>query len=130
MAIDNQDSLFYESVNDAIKDIIKHLGGNKFVGNKLWPEIAVDKVSGKLSDCLNESRAEKLSPEQFILLLKLGREIGCHVAINYVARECGYADPQPISKEDQAARLQREFIQAAKVMNDLSNRLSMIGLLP
>lgn len=130
MAFEYKNEFVYTSVNHVLQDIINYIGGNKFVGNKLWPEMAGDKVSRKLSDCLNESRAEKLSPEQLVLLLKLGREVGCHVAINYIARECGYADPQPISKEDQAARLQREFIQAAKVMNDLSNRLADIGLLP
>lgn len=126
---ENQEVLFYDSVYDAIKDVIKRMGGNKAVGQKLWPELAPDKVAGKLSDCLNESRAEKLSPEQFILLLKMGREVNCHAAINFVAREIGYMDPTPINKEDQKERLQREFIESVKHINKLTEDLKILGMI-
>lgn len=129
MQINNQDALFYDSVNDALKDVIKHVGGNKAVGQMLWPEISADKVAGKLSDCLNETRAEKLSPEQFILLLKIGRDVGCHAAINFVAREAGYDDPKPVNKEDQKERLQREFVESAKHLSKLSESLKALGVL-
>lgn len=129
MKMNNQEVLFYDSINDALKDVIKHVGGNKAVGQMLWPEISADRVAGKLADCLNDARAEKLSPDQFILLLKVGREVGCHAAINYISREAGYSDPQPVNKEDQKERLQREFIESAKRMNKLAEDLKALGVL-
>jgi len=118
-----QDALFYESLNDALKAIVQSLKGAKAVGVKLWPEKTPDAAARTLNDCLNESRQEKLSPEQVLWLLAEGRKIGCHAGMNYLAREAGYSDPQPVEPEDERARLQREFIEAQKSMSRLAERM-------
>lgn len=128
MADKLQSSLFYESINDALKDIINHAGGNKSVGSKLYPEKTPDSAHRTLLDALNENRPEKLSPEQLIFLLKIGREVGCHSAINYINRESGYADATPIEPEDEKARLMREFISAQKSMSLIAEKLNSVGL--
>lgn len=121
-------SMFHESISDALKEVIQHAGGTKSVACKLWPEKSPDSANRTLSDCLNENRAEKLSPDQFLFLIRLGREIGCHSAINFINREGGYSDPQPIEPEDEKAQLMREFIQAQKAMSILADKLSHVGL--
>ena len=125
----SQDALFYESINDALDAVVKACGGAKVVAAKLWPEKTPDAAHRLLLACLNESRVEKLSPEQTLFLLKLGRERNCHAAMNYLARDCGYADPAPTEPEDERARLQREFIEAQKAMQALAGRMERAGLI-
>jgi hypothetical protein len=123
-----QTSLFHESLSDALKDIIQAAGGSKSVACKLWPEKTPDSAHRTLLDALNENRPEKLSPEQVLFLLRIGREVGCHSAINYMSRDAGYSDPQPIEPEDEKASLMRDFIAAQKAMSLIANRLENVGL--
>ncbi|RIY41970.1 hypothetical protein [Neopusillimonas maritima] len=125
----NQEALFYDSFADALKEVVKSAGGSKAVGCKLWPEKTPDAAHRTLLDCLNESRSEKFSPEQVLLLIKIGREVGCHAGINYLSRETGYSDPTPIEPEDERARLQREFIEAQKAMSKLAERMERVGMI-
>jgi hypothetical protein len=124
-----QEPLFYETLNDALKAIVRALKGAKAVGVKLWPEKTPDGASRLLNDCLNEDRAEKLSPEQVMWLLTEGRRVGCHAAMNFLAAQAGYADPQPIEPEDERVKLQREFIEAQKYMAKLAGRMERVGML-
>lgn len=123
-----QTSLFHESINDAIKDIINHAGGMKSVGAKLYPEKTPDSAHRTLLDALNDNRPEKLSPEQLMFILKIGRQVGCHSAINYITRDCGYSDPMPIEPDDVKAKLMRDFITAQKAMSAITEKLNSIGL--
>lgn len=125
----SQDALFYESLADALRAVVQALGGTKAAGCRLWPEKTPESAHRTLLDCLNEARPEKLSPEQVLYLLAAGRQVGCHAAMNYLAREAGYSDPAPIEPEDQRARLQREFIEAQKAMQALAGRMQRAGML-
>lgn len=120
-------SLFHESLADALRDCIAACGGLKTVGKLLWPEKEADIAGRLLADCLNESKREKLSPEQVLLLLRLAREKGCHAGMTFIARDLGYADPQPVEPEDERAKLQREFIEASKHMAKLAERIERIS---
>lgn len=124
-----QEPLFYETLNDALKAIVQALKGAKAVGVKLWPEKTPDTASRLLNDCLNPDRAEKLSPEQVLWLLAQGRQVGCHAAMNFLAREAGYSDPLPVDPEDNKARLRREFVDAVKHMGSIYERAERAGLL-
>lgn len=125
----SQDALFYESLADALRAVVQALGGTKAAGCRLWPEKTPESAHRTLLDCLNEARPEKLSPEQVLYLLAAGRQVGCHAAMNYLAREAGYSDPLPIEPEDERARLQREFIEAQKAMQALAGRMQRAGML-
>lgn len=125
----SQEPLFYESLYEALKEIVRMHGGNKPVGGLLWPQKTPEAARNLLSNCLDGSRPEKLDPEQVMLLLKMGREKNCHAAMNYIARETGYADPLPIEPDNERARLQREFIEAQKAMQALAGRMERAGLL-
>lgn len=46
---------------------------------------------------------------------------------NYIARECGYADPAPIEPEDEIARLQREFVEATKQLGALAAQIEKMN---
>ena len=119
----NQQSLFHETLTEALQDCIRALGGAKAVGHAMRPEKSIDDARRWLLDTLNPDRAEKLAPDQVLWILKESRKVGCHAAMAYIARECGYADPQPIEPEDERATLQREYIAAVKTLSAIQTRL-------
>jgi hypothetical protein len=119
-------SLFHESLADALRECIAVCGGSKDVGRLLWPEKAPDVAGRLLADCLNDAKREKLSPEQVLLILRLARERGCHAGMTFIARELGYADPQPIEPEDERAKLQRDFIESTKALARMAQRIEQL----
>ncbi|GMG89644.1 hypothetical protein Cmtc_08640 [Cupriavidus sp. TKC] len=100
-----QEKLFYESVYDALGEVVRAAGGMKKVGAMLWPEKSADDAGARLKDCLNPDRREKLDPEQVAFLRRLGRQIGCHALVNFEAHDAGYEQPKPVNSEEQARRL-------------------------
>lgn len=120
-------ALFHESLADALRECIAVCGGLKGVGKLLWPEKDADIAGRLLADCLNDSKREKLSPEQVLLVLRLAREKGCHAGMTFIARELGYADPQPIEPEDERAKLQREFIESTRKLTQMAQRIEALG---
>lgn len=118
-----QQTLFFDDIEDAMREVIRMAGGPKNVGTRLWPEVDPDKAARRLMDCLNDTRREALSPAQVLLVMKIGRQVGCHSAMNYIARECGYADPQPIEPEDEVSRLQRDYVEATKALLKMAERI-------
>lgn len=124
----DQPSLFHESFQDALKDCVRALGGAKVVGHAMRPEKTIDDARKWLLNSLDDNRAERLTPDQVLWILRESRKIGCHAGAAYVLRECGYADPQPIEPDDERAALQREFVQASKSMERLFARMERAGL--
>lgn len=96
-----------ESLNAAIVECVKALGGSKQVGPLLWPEKTPDAAQRLLLDCLNDDRPAKLSPEQVMFVLRLGRARGFHDALNFICADLGYSEPQPIDPKDEVAELLR-----------------------
>lgn len=115
-----QQTLFHEDINDALRSAVKACGGTKAVAVRLWPEKTVGDAQSYLNDCLNSARAAKLGQEQVMLLLKWAKRAGYHDAIKYICAECEYTAPEPIDPEDEKARLQREVLEA---VNDLRTLL-------
>lgn len=119
-------SEFYEDINDALRDVVRQLGGNKKVGPKLWPELLEEQAGNRLRDCLNPDRREKLSPEQVLLLMRLAREAGVHAAMSYLAFSAGYEPPRPVDPGDQEAELQRTFIDAVERLEGIKTQLQRV----
>lgn len=120
--------LFCDSLADAIRAVVLALGGNKRVGNLLWPSLPADEAGRKLAHCLNPDKREKLSPEDFMLILREARKVNCHAGFAYIAHECGYADPVPLEPDDERAALQREFVETGKTLRSLLARMERAGL--
>lgn len=115
--------LFHESINDALREVIAACGGPKQVAARLWPEKSPDGAHRILLDCLNETRPERLDPDRLRLVLKLGRDAGCHAGINYLLRELGYEDGKPIDPVDEQAELMRDYIAATKALQGIASRI-------
>lgn len=113
-----------DDLNEAIREAIRALGGMKAVGSALKGRDYSPTDAGRwLADCLNPDRRFRLTPEQLAYIRREARKIGCHVLAAYEAREAGYAPPQPIAPPDEAAELMRNFIEAAKVLQQIHDKL-------
>jgi hypothetical protein len=124
----DQIPLFVEDYNEAIRATVQALGGFKRVGADMRPEMPADAAGRWLADCCNPEKRDHLPPAQLAYIRRRARLEGVHILAAFEAREAGYADPQPITPEDEAAQLQREFVQASKGMAALFNRMERAGL--
>ena len=95
----------YEDELDAARDVVRRLGGAKKVGPQIWPDKTPDGAARYLLDCLNASRAERMSPSQLLLLMRMGCAAGHHELMSHLLREAGYQDPIPRDPRSEAAQL-------------------------
>jgi hypothetical protein len=123
-----QEELFHEDINAALNHVIAAIGGMKAVGVELWPSLSADKAGRKVADCLNSDRAQQFHPDELIWILSEARKKGVHSAMAFITGECGYADPVPVEPEDEAAKLQREFIAAQAQMTQMLKRMEKLNL--
>lgn len=122
--------LFHESLEDALAEIAGACGGRKAFAAAMWPNKAPRDAHNRLDACLNRERPEKFDLDELLYILRRGRAAGCHVALNFLARECGYADPQPVDPEDERAKLQREFAESVRQLRHLAGALGIDAHLP
>lgn len=118
-----QHALFHDSVEDAIGTVVAATGGYKAVGVDLWPEKSADEAGRLLRNCLASNRAEKLSIEQIIFLLRRGHEKGVHTAMHFLATACGYQPPAPVTPEDREAELRRQYIESVKMQAQIAKQM-------
>ena len=119
--------LLCDDIYEALRHVVTIAGRPKAVGHQLWPAMSPAATGDKLLKCLNADEREKLSLEEVLFLLRLGREHGSHAGIRQLCRDAGYSDPSPIEPEDQKAALQREFIAHARRMEQLAQRIEGFG---
>lgn len=119
----DQQPLFFEDVYDAFRHIVRVVGP-KEAGIALFPKKQDPVSAGRfLADNLNPSRGEKLDMEQIIQLLRLGKEKGCHAAMDYICGAAGYSRPEPITEQDEAAKMMRDWNRISTEIRQLAARL-------
>lgn len=104
----------YESFNDALIECVKACGGSKAVGLAIWPAKGVEAAQRHLLACLNPERNEKLGPDEVLHLLRMARERGCHVGMQYLADALSYAEPVPVEPKDEADELRRRLLEVGR----------------
>jgi hypothetical protein len=115
------------SFNTALVDCVKALGGSGKVGPKLYPEMTNEAAQRKLLDCLNPERTAVLNPEQTVFIMRMARDRGIHIAMDYLCEELSYSVPTPIEPADEIAELQLHFIEAQKSMIELVQRMEKLN---
>lgn len=115
-----------ESLNDALIECVKACGGSKVVGVALWPAKGVEAAQRHLLACLNPDRNEKLGPDEMLFVLRQARAKGCHAGMQFIAAEVGYAAPIPVDPKDEAAELQRQFIEATSKITAMAERIAYL----
>ncbi|MFK2904559.1 hypothetical protein ISP17_11335 [Dyella ginsengisoli] len=121
--------MFVDDLNEALSATINALGGKKVVGALLRGESVDPTVAGKwLADCLNPSKRERLDPEQVAWIRRTARLQGCHILAAWEAADAGYAPPQPLAPQDEAAQLQRDFIASVKALQAIQQKMARNGM--
>lgn len=113
----------YESLNHALIDAVKALGGSKVVAARLWPEKDPLAAQRHLLACLNEDKPERLSPDHLMLLLRMARDIGHHGAFAHMSHMLSYAEPQPINPRDELTELLREYREFRRGDSAMAERI-------
>ncbi len=122
--------LVHETITDALREVVQALGGSKRVGALLRPAKTADEAGRWVLDCLNSERREHFAPEDVMFILREGRRIGCHSAMAWVASNSGYAVPAPMDPADEAAELQRAFVESVRQQQRMLERLGQLGAVP
>lgn len=116
-----------EGWNQALIECVKAAGGSAIVGKKVFPEKSPDSAQRALLDCLSEDRPAKLSPDQVKLVLRLAREKGYHGGVAFLLADLGYAPTTPIEPQDEAAELQRQYIEASNQVAITAARMEKLA---
>lgn len=119
----HQEQLFFDRVEDALSAVIDKCGGRKKFAAEMFPDKPLRDAHNLLDAMLNPERREKFSPAQVVYVARRGRMVGCHAVMQYLSRDAGYADPVPISPEEQESELQRQFIESVARLQDLQKQL-------
>lgn len=124
--VNDQQELWHDTLEDAIRSAVDAIGGPKRVGSLLWPTKRITDASRLLSHCLELDRPEKLAMGEIELIGRLAHNAGCHTIATYLMRAWGYHDPQPVEPRDEAAELQRQFVAAVQAQKDIMRRLERL----
>jgi hypothetical protein len=113
----------FDNLRACLVACVKAAGGSKSVGTRLWPEKGVDAAARHLLNCLDEGRAERLTPDQVLYVAGLARAAGCHAYMDYCSRRLHYQQPVPREPAQELAELQRAFVEAAAGQAALASRI-------
>jgi hypothetical protein len=127
-AMSEQQPLFFEDVNDALRHAVQACGGAKVVGGRLWPDRSADAAARQLHDCINPDRPAHLTPEQLMMVFRLARERGEHAPLRWFCGSVGYSSPSPLTIEDERAATQRDFVNAVALVAGLADRMVALGV--
>lgn len=113
--MNTQHELFHEDWRDAMKHVVKALGGYEAAGADLWPSKTRKAAGSWLYDCLADDRAAKLDLDEIQALLKKAREKGIHTGMYILADKVGYERPQPAApKSAKAVLLEKQAAAMAE----------------
>lgn len=116
----------FEDIDDALRDVVRELGGTKVVGHWLRPDLAPDSAGAWLKDCLNSERREKLSPRQLMAIIRRAHDSGHHQLMEFIAGDNGY-EARAVEPRDEVAELQRQFINAVQQSQRIADRLDRLA---
>jgi transposase len=118
----DQEKLFHEDWRDALKHLVKALGGFDAVGIEIWPAKTRKAAGAWLSDCLNPERPAKLDLEEIQKLLQMGRDRDLHVGLYQLVDDLGYARPATRDPQDVEGEIARQMSEAMSTAETLLKR--------
>ena len=121
-----QGELIHEDWRDALRHVVKALGGMEAVGIEIWPGKTRKAAGAWLSDCLNHERPAKLDLEELQQLLQLAREKGIHLGLYFLCDDLGYSHPSPTEPLDQEAEIARQIDGSLDRLQALAAKLERI----
>ena len=114
-----QAPLWHDTIHDALRALVDGLGGPKRVAAEMWAGRELGDAHRYLLKCLDPERPEKLGLDEFVWLMRRGREAGCHVVADYLGQACQY-ELRPIdpaaAEADLAAKVEATMSHAADLL--------------
>lgn len=101
-----QQVLWHDTIFDALGAAVQAAGGSKKVAGKLWPTLDSTSATARLRGCLNPDHAQKLCPEELLMIARLGKESGDNSLMEFLARDLGY-EIAPLSPAETKKRAKR-----------------------
>lgn len=125
----SQQSLFFEGIEEAAEEIARHYpGGKKALAQRLRPNKSPTSAHTWFCDCANPARTEhNFAGEDWLALIKIGREIGCHAVMFMLCDEAFYERPRTVEPTDELAELQRQFVASVRQQAELVERIEKLG---
>lgn len=104
-----QPALWDDNILDALGGAVQTAGGVKRVASKLWPTLDPSIAAARLRSGLNPDHAQKLDPDEFLAIAKLGRDCGDTGLLEFLAREleCEITPLAPAEYKKRAKRVRR-----------------------
>lgn len=123
-----QSELFHDDIYSALDAAIMALGGYKKVAGWLFSNKTLDTAYAHLKNCMREDKSEKLSPHELLMIMQAARDIGVHDVMNYLADAANYQRPQTLEPKDEMMELQKRYIEAAKAMQHIAQRIERVQI--
>jgi len=101
-----QQVLWHDTIFDALGAAVQAAGGAKRVASELWPAVDPTSATARLRACLNPEHAQKLCPEELLMLLKLARDAGDHSVMEFLGRKLG-CEVKALKPEEAKKRAKR-----------------------
>lgn len=121
-------ALFYDDEFDALTQTISNSRrGFKEAAAFLFPHLKPESAYARLKACLNSERDERLTVGQVIALCRFCES---YDVLMFMADELSHARPVPITRDDERARLQREFVESTRVQQHILERLERLAEVP
>jgi len=104
-----QGELWHDNILDAIGAAVQAAGGFKVVAGRVWPTLDPSTATTRLRASLNPDHAQKLCPEELLLVARLAKDAADSSIMNFLARELGYqVEPlSPAETKKRAVRVRR-----------------------
>lgn len=122
-----QESLWHDTWEDALRAVVSALGGPKKVANALWPSKAITEGARYLNHCLDPERPEKLGLDELVWILREGGRANVHTGMAFLTAATGYEDTRPKNPETERDKLQREFIASVQSQQRLLKQMEALG---
>jgi hypothetical protein len=105
----NQSKLWCDTVFDALGAAVQAAGGTKRVAARLWPTLDSTSATARLRSSLNTEHAQKLDPDEFLAIARMGKEVGENSVMEFLGRELGYEIKSlaPVEAKKRAKRARR-----------------------
>lgn len=115
-------ALFYECIEDAIKDDLVALGGPKKAAAIFFPDKTPDQGAALLRAWGNAERAERPSPAQYLLLKSKAKEANSYACWRYEEHAL-HVRVQHVEPEEELTILLREYLEDDKRQSQRRERI-------
>ena len=110
---------------DAISDDIRAMGGHKVAAGVFFPTRTPDQGAATLRAWCNPNRQEEPDFGQLMMLIEGAKQCAGYSAVMRHMEQRLNCRVEFLSPEDEKAKLQRQFVSAVEVMQQLAKRLEV-----